>query len=180
MARANRGYTIAEILIAIVVVAVLAGSLTPLVFKQVDRSRFVRARQDSETIATAIARFVDDTGSWPCGLPVPGGDTRDAVLDDLACLYEPHGAPGWNGPYLKRSAGNVRGCERAAKLDSIENRWIGLVDPWRQPYRLALVGDDGIAVYSTGRNTARDSEIPGLVAGEPNGDDIVHRLVASR
>ncbi len=63
--RSERGFSLIEVLVAVAMVAIVAGALTPLVLKYIGDARSSRALSDSRTIGQAIIAFNIDTGRWP-------------------------------------------------------------------------------------------------------------------
>jgi prepilin-type N-terminal cleavage/methylation domain-containing protein len=61
----QRGFTLIEVIVAIAVVAILAGIITPSVIKHLDDSKRARAQNDCLVIGSAIASFYKDTGRMP-------------------------------------------------------------------------------------------------------------------
>ncbi len=176
--RHERGYTLTEIIVAVAVIAILAGAMTPLIFKQIERSRTARARQDLDVIKAAFTQYYADTQYWPCGWDPSTDDNVHGNFAVFRCLYEDDGNNGWDGPYLNESAGKVNGHYRAAVRQNGE--WTGIVDPWGRPYRVfeANVSTQGaeygtVVVYSRGKNGQVDTTDANLLAGIASGDDVV-------
>lgn len=59
------GFTLMEVIIAVAVVAIMAGALTPLVIRHLESSKIARAQNEAETISSAILELYKDTGRWP-------------------------------------------------------------------------------------------------------------------
>lgn len=59
------GFTLMEVIIAVAVVAIMAGALTPLVIRHLESSKLARAQSESEVLANAILELYKDTGFWP-------------------------------------------------------------------------------------------------------------------
>ena len=176
--RGNRGYTLTEIIVAVAVIAILAGAMTPLIFKQIERSRAARARQDLDAIKAAFTQYYADTQYWPCRWDASTSRNVHGDFTAFRCLYEDDDLHGWDGPYLNESAGRVAGHYRAAVRRNGE--WHGVVDPWGRPYRVfeANVSTSGasygtIVLYSRGKNGRTDTSTANLIAGTASGDDIV-------
>ncbi len=181
--RKPRGYTLTEIIVAVAVIAILAAAMTPLIFKQIERSRAARAREDLDVVRAAFTQYYADTQYWPCHWDAATSNNRHEDFTTFRCLYEDDGLNGWDGPYLNESAGKVNGHYRAAARQNGE--WTGVVDPWGRPYRIfeANVATTGaekgtIVLYSRGKNGRVDTADEDLLAGKASGDDIV--LLVSR
>lgn len=61
----ERGFTLIEVIVVAAIIAVLAGIIVPLVFKEVDESKISKAKADVKTIQTAIMMFYKDNQKWP-------------------------------------------------------------------------------------------------------------------
>jgi prepilin-type N-terminal cleavage/methylation domain-containing protein len=61
----QQGFTLIEVIVAIAVVAILAGIITPSVIKHLDDSKRARAQNDCLVIGTALGSFYKDVGRWP-------------------------------------------------------------------------------------------------------------------
>jgi type II secretory pathway pseudopilin PulG len=72
-ARSPGGFTLVEAVVAIGVVAILAGIFIPLVAKHLQDARMARARNDIHVIVAAIAAQMADTGRRPNSVNGPGG-----------------------------------------------------------------------------------------------------------
>ncbi len=84
-AQSNRGFTLIEIILAVAVVAILAGAIAPLAFRQLQAAKEEATRRELVSIQAAITEYHDDTGCLP---------------DSLAGLVGDDGRAGWAGPYL--------------------------------------------------------------------------------
>ncbi|MCP3979499.1 MAG: prepilin-type N-terminal cleavage/methylation domain-containing protein [bacterium] len=182
--KSQRGFTLTEIIVAIAVITILAGAMTPLIFKQIDRSRKARAGQDLDAVKSAFLQYYADTQHWPCDWDAQADKSRHADLTDFTCLYSDDGLAGWDGPYVNESGGKKKGKEVAA-VKSKQGDWSGIVDPWGQPYRFfeantktknAKTG--AVVLYSAGKNGSADTKDKDLVVGKAKEDDVV--LLISR
>ncbi len=61
----SQGFTLIEVIVAIAVVAILAGIITPSVIKHLDDSKHSRSQNDCLVIGTAVSSFYKDTARWP-------------------------------------------------------------------------------------------------------------------
>lgn len=90
--QSRAGFTLLEILVVIVVIAVLAGLVAPNVFKHVGEAKNVTARSQIEMLGAALDGYRLDTGGYP------------ATTEGLGALWQ---APNqdkraWKGPYLRK------------------------------------------------------------------------------
>jgi len=60
-----RGFTLIEVVVVVAIIALLAGILTPLIFKYIDEANETRALGDCRNISTSLLLFHKDTGTWP-------------------------------------------------------------------------------------------------------------------
>ncbi len=101
----RRGFTLIEILVVIVVIAILASMVAPNVFKHVGAARDTTAKSQIEMIGSALDTYRLDNGMYP---------TTEQGLGALqvAPSFEPV-PTNWGGPYLRKEVPN---------------------DPWGRPY----------------------------------------------
>jgi type II secretion system protein G len=103
----RRGFTLLEILVALVLIGLLVGTLVPTVMNNVGRGEVNRVQEDLEALNTASKAFRVDVQRWP-------GDLEDLVVapttaaNDSALTLAPYPAglqARWAGPYLE--LGNI-------------------------------------------------------------------------
>ena len=115
---ARSGFTLIEILVVIVVIAVLAGMVAPNVFKHVGEAKSVTARSQIEMLGAALDAYRLDIGRYP------------TTSQGLAALWQaPTGAGqtvGWRGPYLRKDVP---------------------LDPWGRPYIYKNPGEQNPGGY---------------------------------
>lgn len=182
MRRGIRGYTLTEIVASIAAVCLIAAAMTPLVVKQIDRSRLSGADRELGVLREAFGRYQRDTGLWPCLWNPTSSDDFHNDLQSFSCLYEDNGLDGWSGPYLSTSAGKVDGRTFMALEEN--HTWRGFVDPWGRPFRAYFASANtsrsssgAIIVYSLGKNGQTDSDEQGLLALRTGGDDLALAVV---
>lgn len=88
--RAQRGFSLIEILIVVALIAVIAGMVANQVFGGKDRANAKLAVSGVSALAAKVEQFEMDTGEIP------------QRLEDL--IAAPGNAKGWLGPYVKESA----------------------------------------------------------------------------
>ena len=91
--RRDKGFTLVELLVVIVIISLIATVLVPRVFKGLGRAKSDIARAKMANLESAIGRFYLDCGIYP---------------DESMGLEELVTAPAdmeekWRGPYLKQS-----------------------------------------------------------------------------
>ena len=138
MSRRINGFTLIEMLVVITVIAVLAGLVGPMVFRNVGDAKVSAARAQIELFALALDQYRLDNDFYP------------TTTQGLAALRErPTGQPearNWRGPYLRKDIP---------------------LDPWGHPYSYKAPGDVNSQSYdllSLGRDgqaggTGEDADI---------------------
>lgn len=105
MWRATRaGFTLIELLVAITIIAILAGVVTPMVFRNVGDAKVTAARSQIEALGLALDTYALHCGSHP---------TSAEGLAALVAAPTNGSCTAWRGPYLQRGVPN---------------------DPWGHPY----------------------------------------------
>ena len=91
----DSGFTLIELLVVITVIAILAGLVGPMVFRNVGDAKVSAARAQIELFALALDQYRLDNDFYP------------GTAQGLAALRErPTGAPearNWRGPYLRKA-----------------------------------------------------------------------------
>jgi len=120
------GFTLIEILVVITVIAILAGLVSPLVFRNVGDAKSTAAKAQIESFALALDSYRMDNDYYP------------STAQGLAALQSPPaGEPAprrWRGPYLRKEVP---------------------LDPWGKPYRYLSPGvatPSGYDLFSFGRD----------------------------
>ena len=87
----NKGFTLLELMIVLVIIGLLAGIIGPNLFKNLEKSEKTTARAQVDAFTKAIDEYRIDNGSFP-----------DSASGLNALLVAPAGASRWNGPYIKK------------------------------------------------------------------------------
>jgi len=130
---AQRGFTLVEIMVVVVIIGLLAAIIGPQLLGRVDDATVSRAKSDLRGIEAALQLYYLDNYRYP------------STEDGLAALVRNPGeaaAPNWNPRcYLNR-------CQLP-------------VDPWGNPYQYAYPGQRGeFDLYSLGRDGQPGGEGP--------------------
>ena len=83
------GFTLLELLVVLLIIALLAGYVGPKLFGEVGKAKSKTAASQMAGIASALDRYRLDTGQFP---------GTDAGLHALQA--NPGNVPGWEGPYM--------------------------------------------------------------------------------
>lgn len=119
--RAERGFTLIEIMVVVVIIGLLAAMIAPNIIGQLDRAEINRARQDVRSIETALNLYRLDNFRYP---------TTDEGLEALVTNPGEQSAPNW------KSGGYLSAIPR---------------DPWNRPYLYLNPGQQGdFDIYTLG------------------------------
>lgn len=87
----QRGFTLLELLVVMVIIGLLVGYIGPKYFAQIGKSEIKAARAQIDGFEKAIDQYRIDTGHFP------------KSEQGLAALFaRPENEPKWQGPYLKK------------------------------------------------------------------------------
>lgn len=89
----QRGFTLLELLVVLLIIGMLVAYVGPKYFGEVSKSRRQVAAAQIEGLSQTLDQFRVDTGHYP------------TATEGLAALYATPGTtsePNWNGPYLKK------------------------------------------------------------------------------
>jgi general secretion pathway protein G len=134
--RGAAGFSLMEIIVAVAVIALLAGVLTPMIGNVIEESRKASAAEDCKAIANAIGAYRQDIGTYP------PGQQNDPTYNYGNKAYFGYGAEVLNKwllegskKYLSKAIGN---------------------DPWGNPYSYHIYTRSDpymdVAVFSHGPN----------------------------
>lgn len=110
----NRGFTLIEIMVVVVILGILAAIVVPKIMDQPDKARVAKAKQDIQVLTTALNLYKLDNFTYP--------STQQGLQ---ALVAKPSGdppAPNWKpGGYIQRLP----------------------TDPWGNPYQYLQPGTHG-------------------------------------
>ena len=89
--RDQRGFTLIELMVVIIVLGLLVGLVGPRLFGRVGQSKQAAAKAQIELLGAGLDQFRLDIGSYP------------NTSQGLDALQRNPGAQNWNGPYLKKA-----------------------------------------------------------------------------
>ena len=89
--RHEQGFTLLELLVVLLIIALLAGYVGPKLFSQVDKAKIKTANAQMKTIGDALGQYRLDTGHYP---------SEQQGLAALAA--QPVGENKWHGPYMPK------------------------------------------------------------------------------
>ncbi|MBS0424053.1 MAG: type II secretion system major pseudopilin GspG [Proteobacteria bacterium] len=90
-AKAERGFTLLELLVVMVIIGLLAAYVGPKYFSQVGKSEIKMAQAQIDALEKALHQYRLDVGSYP------------ATEQGLAALVNrPNNEARWQGPYLSK------------------------------------------------------------------------------
>lgn len=119
----QRGFTLLEMLVVLLIIGLIAGLVGPRLFSKVDQSKVTATEAQVKILRGAVENLRLDVGRYP---------TPEESLSVLAkAPQEPALAGRWRGPYLDGAMPQ---------------------DPWNNPYQYAVPGADGqpFALFSLG------------------------------
>ncbi len=136
----RRAFTVVEILVVVVIIAVLASIVAPRLFSRVGQSKQAVAKANAESLATNVRLFMSDGGPLDSG-----GDLR-ILMERPSALTEDQ----WKGPYLNNS-------------DELK-------DPWGNEFVLIVPGqfntDFDIVSYGADGQLGGDGENKDIINGK--------------
>ncbi len=114
----HSGFTLIEIIIAIAIVAIMAGTIAPMAFKEMIKAREEATAKELGNLNAALVKFYEDTGRFPL------------EAEGLAALVTDPGLAGWQGPYLGTDGPDQ---ETEVNTDSFSEAYVYDLDPATNP-----------------------------------------------
>ncbi len=87
----QRGFTLIELMIVLVILGLIAGIVGPQAMKYLGKGKTQSTKVQIENLSAALDMYRLEVGNYPT--------TADGLK---ALVVAPSGARGWNGPYLKK------------------------------------------------------------------------------
>ena len=115
--KSSRGFTLVELLLVLVILAVLASIIVPKFTGRTEQAKIAAATTDISNLGVSLDAFEVDTGRYP---------TTDEGLRALTELPGNIKKESWHGPYLKKAVAN---------------------DPWGHPYIYHCPGQHNQSSY---------------------------------
>lgn len=126
----ERGFTLVELMVVIVIIGLLATVVLINVLPSQDKAMVTKAKADIATLEQAMEMYRLDNFSYPTG------------AEGLAALQSPPASALQSGSY--RSGGYIKNLPN---------------DPWGRPYQMAVPGRNGpFDIYSLGADGAPGGE----------------------
>jgi general secretion pathway protein G len=159
--KGRAGFSLLGVIMLLAVVAILAGTITPMVFRQMMEARERDTVAELVRLENGLVAYFEDVGRFP------------TEAEGLIALVNDPGATGWQGPYVL-----YEHDDPVVQIGS---------DAWNRPYFYDLypnttpVDTAAVLVVSGGRNRQPDA---GTVGGTWNvtgaGDDLLGLVTAAR
>jgi len=89
--RERKGFTLAELMVVVVIIGLLAGLVLPKVFPKLAKGKMGAAKAQIELLGQALEDYRMDVGNYP------------ATTEGVNSLIQDPGAENWDGPYLKKN-----------------------------------------------------------------------------
>lgn len=100
-ARRRRGFTLVELLVVIVVLAVLAAIVLPKFMNSSTRSKESALKSDLKLLRNAVSNFQTDTNYYPKTLADLKGTSAPLKGVDSSGTDQNINASDWHGPYIE-------------------------------------------------------------------------------
>lgn len=147
------GFTLMELVVALAIVAIMAGTIAPLAYNQVKRARKEATLIELATLNDGLVAFYEDTGRFP------------SEGEGLAALVVDPGVVGWQGPYLGGAHGEP---VSAITRDQFGRDYVYDLDPRTTPADAA-----DVLIASLGADGRLDARQGGTWDLEADEDDLL-------
>jgi general secretion pathway protein G len=129
--RGQKGFTLIEVIVVAGIIAILAGILVPLIFKEIDESKISRASADIRSISTALIVLRKDTGQWPVSTTCTPTVTLIAGAGTLPTL-----GSNWSSATSEQFDNYLNKDNNNCWSDTFKGPYMATVnaDPWGKQY----------------------------------------------
>lgn len=93
--RKQRGFTLIELMVVVLIIAVLAALIVPRILSRQDEAKNAKASADISTLSSLLQQFRLDTDRFPT--------TEESIN---ALMQQPADVEGWKGPYSDKPLPN--------------------------------------------------------------------------
>ncbi len=135
--RYRRGFTLIEVIVAVAIVAVMAGAITPVVFRQFNEARRDATSSELSALQRGLLDFYEDTGRFP------------SEAEGLTALAIDPGVVGWQGPYVEGGGQRL--------VDAVAADAFGLAYVFDAAPTVVPAGSVDVLVVSAGVNRLVDA-----------------------
>jgi len=91
MASSQKGFTLIEIMIVIVILGILAGLIVPRIMNEPDKARVVKAKLQIQNLSMALKKFKMDNGFYPSTEQGLEALVKKPVIGRIPKNYPPKG-----------------------------------------------------------------------------------------
>ncbi len=102
MKNRHSGFTLMEMIGVVAVIAILASMATPMIFDAMRNAKVTAFVEDVNVLRTAVARYYEDTGTFPQHIPTDQRDGRRMLTSNSTARP----VDGWDGPYIEKEFEN--------------------------------------------------------------------------
>jgi prepilin-type N-terminal cleavage/methylation domain-containing protein len=117
--RSRSGFTLAEVLVTVTIIAVLAAVIVPAVVNQVGKGDVPSVAGDFSAIRTAITSFTADTRHFPGHISDLTGTSLPSASKDFSGTVYGKDTALYKGPYLPTTSGPHTGPTGGVYADSL-------------------------------------------------------------
>ena len=121
----QKGFTLLEVTIVIVIVSILLGFTVALIPKQQELRRYQEADREMDKIIDTLIGFAQVNGRLPCPASIASAGAENFTLDPTNCAN--------HGGFVPVTTLGIEGRLNSATL---------LLDPWGNPYRYYISSSD--------------------------------------
>jgi len=113
------GFTLAEVLVTLAIIAVMAAVLLPALNSQLSKGDTGRLASDFTNIQTGAQAFVSDVHRYPATVSQLTNALSGTPLDLVGVAIPATLVAKWKGPYINRDVGNTAGGVISTSFTSV-------------------------------------------------------------